>query len=172
MSTTSGRIAGGMLAEFEQELNTTRRFLERIPVDKLKWRAHPKSMTVGQLALHMAQVPGAVLNMAMQDRGTPPDFSAPRQEPASLKDVLGVLEESAALVRKVLPTLDDARMMATFEIAAGGKTLMSLPRVAFLRSIMLNHWYQHRGQLGVYLRLLGAQVPSSYGPSGDESPFG
>jgi uncharacterized damage-inducible protein DinB len=85
--------------------------------------------------------------------------------------VFETLEASATFVRQTLPTIDDRRMRDNFQIVLDGRTLMSLPRASFLRSIMLNHWYHHRGQLGVYLRLLGAVVPSSYGPSGDESPF-
>jgi uncharacterized damage-inducible protein DinB len=73
-------------------------------------------------------------------------------------------------LRQTLPTIDDGRMRDTFRMVQDGRTLMSLPRAAFLRNVMLNHWYHHRGQLGVYLRLLGAAVPSSYGPSGDEMP--
>jgi uncharacterized damage-inducible protein DinB len=80
------------------------------------------------------------------------------------------LDQCAAHLRQTLPTLDDSRMSDTFRVTQGGQVVMAVPRAAFLRSIMLNHWYHHRGQLGVYLRLLGASVPSSYGPSGDELP--
>ena len=164
-------VAGAMLAEFEAELPTTRKFLERVPADKLGWRPHEKSMTAGQLALHVAQVPLGVLGMAMKDAAPPPNFSGGRQQPESVAEVVAALEQSAAFVRQTLPTLDDRRMADTFRVVAGGQTLMALPRQTFLRRILLNHWYHHRGQLGVYLRLLGAAVPSSYGPSGDESPF-
>jgi uncharacterized damage-inducible protein DinB len=168
----SAAIAAGLLAEFGQELATTRRFLERVPGDKLRWRPHAKSMSAGQLALHIAQVPRGVLGMALTDEAAPPDMSRTRPEASSVREVLDALEQSAAFVRETLPALDNSRMLATFAIVKDGKTLMSLPRVAFLRSIMLNHWYHHRGQLGVYLRLMGVSVPASYGPSGDESPFG
>jgi uncharacterized damage-inducible protein DinB len=82
--------------------------------------------------------------------------------------VLDLLDRSAASVRQTLPSVDDERMRETFRVVQSGRTLMSLPRADFLRSIMLNHWYHHRGQFGVYLRLVGALVPSSYGPSADE----
>jgi uncharacterized damage-inducible protein DinB len=134
------------------------------------WKPHEKSMTLGQLSLHIAQVPFGVLQLSMQNEAAPPDMSSPPQ-PANHREIIQALEHSAAFVRKTLPTIDDARMNEIFRIAQGGRTLMAVPRSAFLRSIMLNHWYQHRGQLGVYLRLTGAKVPSSYGPSGDE-PFG
>lgn len=163
-------IATSFLAEFEQELGTTKKFLERVPEKQLTWRPHEKSMTVGQLALHIAQAPEGVLRMSQPDESAPPDFSAGRPQPATLREVLDALEQSAAYLRQTLPTVDDSRMRDTFRVVQGGRALLSLPRVAFLRSIMLNHWYHHRGQLGVYLRLLGVAVPSSYGPSGDELP--
>jgi uncharacterized damage-inducible protein DinB len=163
-------IARSILEEFEQELGTTRKFLERVPADKLAWRPHEKSMTAGQLALHIAQVPAGVVEFSLPDEAPPPDFSNPEQ-PADLRQVLDALDRSAGRVRQTLPTIGDDRMQETFKVVRDGRVLMALPRAAFLRSIMLNHWYHHRGQLGVYLRLLGARVPSSYGPSADESPL-
>ena len=163
-------IATSLLAEFEQELGTTRKFLERVPEGRLTWRPHEKSMTAGQLALHIATTPEGVLRLSEPDEAAPPDFSAGQPQPATLREVLDALDHSAAYLRQALPTMDDSRMRDTFRIVQGGRTLLSLPRAAFLRSIMLNHWYHHRGQLGVYLRLLGTAVPSSYGPSGDEMP--
>jgi uncharacterized damage-inducible protein DinB len=164
-------VAGALLAEFEAELATTRKFLERVPADRLGWRPHEKSMTAGQLALHVAQTPLGVLSMALQDAAPPPNFSGGRQQPATVDELLAALDKSAAFVRETLPTLDDRRMADTFRVVADGRELMAVPRAAFLRRILLNHWYHHRGQLGVYLRLCGAKVPPSYGPSGDESPF-
>lgn len=166
----SREIATALLAEFEQELGTTRRFLERVSEDRLTWQPHEKSMSAGQLALHIAQVPERVLRLSQPDEATAPDFNQGRPQPATLREVFEALEQSAAFVRQTLPTMDDARMLDTFRVVRNGSLLLSLPRVAFLRSIMFNHWYHHRGQLGVYLRLLGVAVPSSYGPSGDELP--
>lgn len=163
--------AASFLAEFEAELATTRKFLERLPSDRLTWKPHEKSMTAGQLALHIAQVPMDVLAMSMHDESAPPDLSKPNEQPTSVAAILSSLDQTAKFVRDTLPTISDQRMSQMFKIAAGGKTLFTAPREMFLRRIMLNHWYHHRGQLGVYLRLLGAKVPSSYGPSGDESPF-
>jgi uncharacterized damage-inducible protein DinB len=165
-------VAQALLAEFESELKVTRNFLSRLPEDRLDWRPHEKSMTAGQLALHIAETPRGVAQLVQADEATPPDFSGERERPASVAQVLEALESSAAVVRELLPTISDERMRETFKIIRGGATLMALPRAAFLRAVMLNHWYHHRGQFGVYLRLVGAKVPSSYGPSGDESPFG
>jgi uncharacterized damage-inducible protein DinB len=166
----SNAIARSLLAEFERELATTRRFLERLPADRLNWQPHEKSMTAGELALHIAGVPGTVLRLTMPDEMNLPDFNAPRPKPASLAEVLDVLTGSADYVKKTLPTVDDGRMHDTFKVVHNGRTFSAMPRAEFLRAILLNHWYQHRGQLGVYLRLLGAAVPSSYGPSADEMP--
>jgi uncharacterized damage-inducible protein DinB len=161
-------IARSLLAEFERELTTTRRFLEHLPEERLTWRPHEKSMTAGQLALHIAQAPAGVLQLSQVDEATLPNFSADRQQPATLGEVFAELDRTVAEVRQILPKVDDLRMSQTFRVVQSGRTIMAMPRVDFLRSIMLNHWYHHRGQFGVYLRLVGAKVPSSYGPSGDE----
>jgi uncharacterized damage-inducible protein DinB len=164
-------LAETYLAEFLHEAKTTRRFLERLPADKLAWRAHEKSRTAGQLALHIASVPGGVIQMAAADPARAPDFSRPNPQPATVEEILTAHDESVATVRNVLPTFTDVAMAATWRaLGPDGKEVMVVPRAAFLRSILLNHWIQHRGQFGVYLRLVGAKVPTSYGPSGDEAP--
>jgi uncharacterized damage-inducible protein DinB len=163
-------IAQAFLAEYDQEAKTTRKFLERVPQDKLAWKCHDKSMSIGQLALHMATAPGAIIEMAAKDAAPIPDFSAGRPAPTSIAEILAAFDHSTQAVRKLLPTMDDAKMHAMWSGQAGGKTVVSMPRVVFIRSVLLNHIYHHRGQLGVYLRLLGAKVPSAYGPSGDELP--
>jgi uncharacterized damage-inducible protein DinB len=161
-------IALAMLAEFEHEARITREFLERIPQDKLGWKPHEKSHTAGELALHIANVPGSVVRSVQVDESPLPDFAALFQQPATVQDILSSHEKSIETVREILPTMDDARLMTNWSATRDGKPVMTMPKVMFLRSIMLNHWIQHRGQLGVYLRLVGAKVPSSYGPSGDE----
>jgi len=161
-------IADLLLAEFEAQAPVTRKFLERLPADKLTWKPHDRSMTAGQLAYHLAFVPGGVIRGAQQSQITPPDFV--HHQPTSIKEILDAYDQSIATVREVMPTFDDAAMHATWRIIAGEKQIAAMPRVAFLRNIMLNYWYQHRGQFAVYLRMLGQPVPSSWGPSADESP--
>ncbi len=161
-------IANAMLGEFEHESKITRKFLERIPQDKLKWKPHEKSHTTGELALHIANVPGNVVRTAMVDESPVPDFAAMFKQPVTVQEILSSHEKSIQTVREILPTLDDARLMTNWSAMLDGKPVMTMPKVMFLRLIMLNHWIQHRGQLGVYLRLVGAKVPASYGPSGDE----
>ena len=159
-----------LLQELEQEARTTRRVLERVPDAHLAWKPHEKSRSLGQLALHIATVPGGVATLASTPVGQAPNFD---NEPAAstAAELLPALEESIAKAKGILQGLDDASMMATFRIMAGNRELMAMPRVAFLRAIMLNHWYHHRGQLSVYLRELNVPVPSIYGPSADENPF-
>jgi uncharacterized damage-inducible protein DinB len=161
-------IAHAMLGEFEVESKITRKFLERIPQERLGWKPHEKSHTAGALGLHIAIVPGNVVREAMVDESPLPDFAALFKQPASVQEILTSHEKSIETVREILPTLDDARLMTNWSAMRDGKAVMTMPKVTFLRSIMLNHWIQHRGQLGVHLRLMGAKVPSSYGPSGDE----
>lgn len=159
------------LTEFERELKTTRTFLERVPSDRLTWKPHEKSMTAGQLALHIASVPRGVLGMSLNDEASPPDQSRGHEQPTSVAQAIETLDQGAQFVRATLPTISDRRMEQTIKLVVGGHVVMEAPREVFLRSVLFNHGYHHRGQLGVYLRLTGATVPMSYGPSGDESPF-
>ena len=164
------RLIDGLLAELEQEAATTQRVLERIPQAHLSWRPHPKSMSLGQLALHVATVPGSVAELAARDVvPEPPAFVQP--EAATAAELVPSLMASIATARATLGGFDDARMTAMWRLQSGGRDIMAMPRVALVRAIMLNHWYHHRGQLLVYLRLLDQSVPSVYGPTADENPF-
>lgn len=162
-------IAQTFLVEFDQQAPVTRRFLERLPEDKLTWKPHRRSRSAGQLALHLAEVPGNVVRFVQEKTGEAPDFSN-IPEPASREQVLRAFDESVATVRSLLPQFDDAAMKENFRVLAGEHEVLALPRQDFVRNIMLNHWYQHRGQFGVYLRLLDIPVPASWGPSADEVP--
>jgi uncharacterized damage-inducible protein DinB len=163
-------IADALLAELEQEAHTTQRVLERIPEAHLSWKPHPKSMSLGQLALHVATVPGNVAELAAMDAvPEPPAFV--QAEAATTAELVPSLTASVAKARRHMGGLDDAEMRRTWRLMAGGREIMAMPRVAFVRAVMLNHWYHHRGQLLVYLRLLDVPVPSVYGPTADENPF-
>jgi uncharacterized damage-inducible protein DinB len=161
-------IAQSMLAEFETQARVTRKFLERLPEDKLTWKPHERSMTAGQLAYHIAWTPGSVVRFVQETSKQAGNFNFP--QPASLQEVLDKFEESIRAVREVLPTFDDAAMYETWRLLKDDKELIATQRGLFLRDIMLSHWYQHRGQFCVYLRLLNVPVPSSWGPSADEQP--
>jgi uncharacterized damage-inducible protein DinB len=163
-------IAQALLAEFEQQAPITRRYIERLPEDKLTWKPHDKSLTAGQLAYHLASVPGAIVDVVQSNPAelhSLPSFPQPQTRDECLK----VFEESIAAARHILPTFDDAAMDETWRLSIAGTEIVAQPRQQFIRDIMLSHWYQHRGQFSVYLRMLGAPVPASWGPSGDEPPL-
>ena len=162
-------IAAAFLQELEQEAGATRRVLERVPDAHLDWRPHPKSWSLGQLALHVAQLTGGVAQLAMQSPAAPPQFV--QERPKRSADLVPALHESIKTAKSTLGEVSDATMMETWRLVAGDRELLAMPRVAFVRAIMLNHWYHHRGQLLVYLRLLDIPVPSIYGPSADEPSF-
>ncbi|HEU4939826.1 MAG TPA: DinB family protein [Vicinamibacterales bacterium] len=157
------------LQELEHEAKTTRRVLERVPNNQLGWRPHPKSRTLGELALHIAGTPGEVAKLAAQSEIQAPDFKD--AVPTSAAELIPALDESIATARQLLGKMDDATLNGTWRVKRNGQEVLAMPRAALLRSIMLNHWYHHRGQLSVYLRELGVPVPSIYGPSADENPF-
>jgi uncharacterized damage-inducible protein DinB len=162
-------IAETLLQELDQESQATTRVLERVPDAHLDWRPHAKSYSLGQLALHVAQIPGAVATLAMQSPATPPQFVQARAEKSA--DLVPALHESIKTAKATLAAATDATMMETWRLVAGNRELLAMPRAAFLRAIMLNHWYHHRGQLLVYLRQLDVPLPSVYGPTADENPF-
>jgi len=163
-------IAQSLLVEFESQAPVTRRFLERLPEDKLTWKPHEKSMTAGQLAYHLAFTPGGVIRFVQNNPAQAPDF-ANFPQPASRQEVLKLMDDNVAAVRELLPKLSDAQMNETWRLLAGDKEVLAQPRGLFIRDVMFSHWYQHRGQFSVYLRILGVPVPASWGPSADEPPL-
>ena len=165
------RIADAILMEIDQEAATTRRLLERIPESKLTWRPHPKSMTLGQLAWHVSQTQGRVVDAVSVDTMEMPDFSI--QPSAETKtQLLSEFDAGLAHAKELINGWDDATANSSWTLTRNGQVLMSLTRIGFMRSIGMNHLYHHRGQLSVYLRLLDVPLPSIYGPSADENPFG
>lgn len=166
-------IAQSLLAEFETQAPITRRFIERLPEDKLTWKPHDKSMTAGQLAYHLASVPGGIIRFVQNNPAQVPNFEDGNRfpQPASRQEILKTLDESIAAVRTLLPKFDDAAMNETWRLTAGGREVAAQPRAQFVRDVMLSHWYQHRGQFSVYLRMLNVAVPASWGPSADEPPL-
>ena len=163
------RMVDPILMELEMEAQTTKRVLDRIPEDKLSWKPHPKSYSLGQLGLHIAAAPGNLATAVSADSFEVPNFV--QAEPKTRAEILEAFSKSMATAHEALNKMDDARLMAMWSLMSKGKAIMTVPRAAFIRSIMLNHIYHHRGQLSVYLRLLDVPVPSIYGPSADENPF-
>jgi uncharacterized damage-inducible protein DinB len=160
-----------MQKEFTEEVATTKRVLDRVPVDKLSWKPHERSMSLGQLALHIASVPGGIAKITKPDTFdvSKSDFNPPM--PESMNEVHAAFEQSVRDVEQTLSETTEETAQADWHLMVGDKELVSMPRVSVWRSLMLNHWYHHRGQLAVYLRLLDVPVPSIYGPSADQNPF-
>jgi len=155
-----------IVQELEQEAQATRRVLERVPGNQLGWKPHEKSMTLGQLAMHVANLPGAIAEVSTSSFDV--KTAIPRPDATSTDQILSDFDESLTRARAILTKMSDAELATPWQMMNGGRELWSLPRGAFLRSVMLNHWYHHRGQLTVYLRQTGAQVPAVYGDSADE----
>src|SRR5262245_46756576 len=161
-----------ILGELEVENATTRRVLERVPSDKLAWKPHPKSMSLGQLALHVAMSPGSVAEgWACQDTVDFGKGGGRSPEPTSTQEILAAHDESVKKTKSALERIGDDGLRQQWTATMNGATIFNMPKAALVRSIVLNHCYHHRGQLSVYLRLLDVPVPSIYGPSADESPF-
>jgi uncharacterized damage-inducible protein DinB len=160
-----------MLKEFREEAATTRRVLDKVPADKLSWRPHQKSMSLGQLAMHIATVPGGISKALQGDEFEidPKNFGT--KEPGSVQEIYAAHDQSVRDAEAFLSGVTEQSAGANWRLKVNGKQVVGRPRMEVVRSIMMNHWYHHRGQLSVYLRLLEVPVPSIYGPSADENPF-
>jgi uncharacterized damage-inducible protein DinB len=164
-----------MLGEFDQEMQNTRKTLERCPDDKWNWKPHDKSGTVGWLAGHIATMPGWTAVTLTTDQLDYAPVDGPAYQPPKTdnrKELLAVFDKSAAEARTALSTVSDQEIMKPWKLLAGGKEILTLPRVACLRGMIFNHIIHHRAQLTVYYRLLGIPVPALYGPSADEGQPG
>jgi uncharacterized damage-inducible protein DinB len=164
-------IAESLLPEFDREMGATRRMLERVPDGQFAWKPHDKSMTLGRLAEHLAELPGW-LKMSIVEHGV--DMSLPRpadyQPPQTRAAVLALFDRNVAEARATLTGKSDAELMAPWTLKAQGKEVFTMPKAVVLRGFVMNHLIHHRGQMTVYLRLQNVPVPSIYGPSADE-PF-
>lgn len=161
-------ISEALLPEFDREMISTRRTLERVPADKPEFAPHPSSTPLGRLAPHVAQLAGFGLSVLTTPQV---DFSAGSYRPLpfeSAAQLVSVLDEGAAKVRKALIEMHDEAWNEHWKLAIDGTTLFDGPRFLAYRQMFLNHLIHHRAQLGVYLRLNGIPVPAIYGPSADE----
>ena len=160
-----------ILQELREEAAITKRLLDRVPADKLTWQPHAKSMTLGQLAGHIAAIPGRISRMAQEDSFDVLKGSFVPPQPKGLDEILATLEQGVRDAEQILQRMTDERMAGTFRLMKGDRELFRQPRANIVRTIMLNHWYHHRGQLSVYLRLLDVPLPVIYGRSADTDPF-
>jgi uncharacterized damage-inducible protein DinB len=162
--------ADAILPEFEQEMANTRKVLERVPEDKLEWRAHAKSNTIGWVANHLAEIPGWVEGTLSQSSwDIAPAGGHPYQSPklASRQAILALFDQNVAAGRKALAAARDEEMAQMWSLLQAGQPMFTMPRSVVIRSFVLNHTIHHRAILCVYLRLNDIPVPGMYGPSGD-----
>jgi uncharacterized damage-inducible protein DinB len=167
-------LAQTILPEFDQEMKGVRRALERVPDDRLGWKPHPKSMTLGRLASHLAELPTwAVHSLKLDSLDiAPPGQPTPRGASlGSRQEILALFDAKVAEARAAIAEAPDEAFGQPWSLLRGGQTIFTLPRLAVLRSAVLNHMIHHRGQLTVFLRLNDVPVPSLYGPSADEPTF-
>jgi len=164
-------ISQMLLPEYDMEMATTRKTLERVPEDKFGWKPHDKSMTLGRLAGHLAEMPGwGALTIAKDSFDVAPPGAPPYAPPnfKTRKEILDLFDKNTADARAAIAGASDENLGKPWTLLSGGKTIFTMPRVAVIRSMIMNHNIHHRAQLGVYLRLNNLPVPSVYGPSADE----
>ncbi|MCM3877639.1 MAG: DinB family protein [Thermoanaerobaculia bacterium] len=166
------RMIDPFIMELDRECATTRKLLERVPDGKLDWAPHPKSSTLGRLAMHVATLPEfakALLGDGFDAAAAPLDPA--RSVPERASGIVERFDKVVVEAKAALAQLDDARAMGAWRLSFGPKTLFTMPRIAVVRNFILNHVIHHRGQLSVYLRLLDVPLPPIYGPTADENPF-
>lgn len=160
-----------LLPEWEHEMSTTRKTLERVPEDKVDWKPHNTSMPMGRLAGHIAEMAGFAAQTFQGDSFDFHPLGAPPMEPTvmkSRKQLLDLFDKNVAAAKAAITKASDEDFLKTWTLMNGGKTFFAMPRIQILRGMILNHVIHHRGQLSVYLRMNQVPVPSIYGPSGDE----
>ncbi len=164
-------MAQTMLEQFKQEAAGTRKALERVPFDKAEWAPHEKSMTLGRLAGHIAEMPGwgaSILTTEEFDMAPPDGEPYEPQVHESIDDVLATFDQGVSAIEAALPGVRDEAFGEHWSLKSGGEEVMGGPRGALFGNLVINHVIHHRGQLTVYLRLCDVPVPGMYGPSADE----
>jgi uncharacterized damage-inducible protein DinB len=161
-----------LLPEFDHEMVTTRKFLDRVPDDKFAWKPHDKSMSLGQLVAHLAEMPGWAVPTLKQDSLDLAPPGGPPFQPAktsSRQETLDLFDKNVATARNAIARAADEALMKPWSLLTGGKVIFTMPRIGVVRNMIMNHSVHHRAQLGVYFRLNNIPVPSAYGPTADES---
>ena len=157
-----------LLPEFDREMGLARRVLERAPEGQFAYRPHPRSMSLGELAGHVAHLPYWATETMRGAEFAMTRSEARRDAPESRTVLLNEFDGHVSCARRLLAGASDAELLVPWSLKVDGDVLFTMPRVTVLRGFVMNHLVHHRGQLTVYLRLLGTPVPSLYGPSGDE----
>jgi uncharacterized damage-inducible protein DinB len=166
-------LSESLLPEFDHEMANTRKTLERVPDEKFAWKPHERSMAMGNLAGHLANLPSwGTLTISSDSFDLAPGGQPVRTpELSSTKDVLEKFDENVAATHRAIAGASDPDLFKSWTLMSNGNTILTMPKVAVLRSFVMSHMIHHRAQLGVYLRLNDIAVPSIYGPSADENPF-
>lgn len=165
------RLSEALLPEFDHEMANTRKTLERVPEDKLGWKPHEKSGAMGWLAGHLANIPTWAIatidkdSLDLAPQGVP---LGPPPAPTSQKEIIEMFDKNVVAARGAIANAGDEHLLKRWSLLMGGKVVLTLPRMAVLRSFVMNHSIHHRAQLGIYLRLNNVPVPAIYGPSADE----
>jgi uncharacterized damage-inducible protein DinB len=163
-------IKDALLPEYDHEMGTTRRLLDRLPEADFSWKPHEKSMSLGQLAGHLANIPvwcSMVLDQTMFDLASLADDRKSR-EPVSRAALLQEFDGKVAAARSNLAQRTDPELLVPWTLKNGGHEIFTLPRISAIRTFVMNHSIHHRGQLSVYLRLRNVPLPRIYGPTADE----
>ena len=163
-------MVDSLLPEFDREMTTTRKVLERVPEDRFDWKPHARSFSLGALAAHVANLPTWGTETLAREEIEIGDGQQPTAPP-SKADLLATFDRNAAATRTALVGKSDAELLARWSLKRNGRVIFTMPKAAVLRSLVFSHLIHHRGQLTVYLRLLDVPVPSIYGPSADEPAF-
>jgi uncharacterized damage-inducible protein DinB len=159
-----------LISELEFEKTSTQKLLDRLPEDKLTWKPHPKALTLGQLAFHVATIPGRIATFA-NNGTTTAEVLTDHPLCDNKETILANFEKSFDQAIYILNNADEAWDAESWSCTLGDQEIINWPRPILLRFLMLNHWYHHRGELVTYLRTLDVLIPSVYGPSADENPF-
>jgi uncharacterized damage-inducible protein DinB len=166
----STNISQALLPEFDQEMAGTRTVLQRIPMDNYDWKPHTKSFNMGKLATHVAHLPGwATMTVATNELDLSQPFEQP--QPKTTEELLALFEQTSAEARKALEGVSDEELMKPWTLRMGDRTIFTMPKIAVIRGMVMNHIIHHRAQLTVYLRLNDVPVPGLYGPSADDNAF-
>ncbi|MEZ4585528.1 MAG: DinB family protein [Gemmatimonadales bacterium] len=163
-------IVEALAMELDHAVKQTHTLLERLPEDRLGWRPHPKAYSLGQLALHLGQIPSIVSAFVAQDVSQFPT-ERNQAEAGSRAEAARTLDEGHANAKAALARMSDAALSTPWKLERDGQELMTVPRMVLFREFLLNHFYHHRGQLTTYLRTLDVPLPSTYGPTADVDPF-
>ena len=168
-------ISDGLLPHYDQEIGRTRRLLESVPEDKFAWSPHDKSMSLGELASHLAAVLAWAPTIIEQDEfdvappGSEGSYSPTTYE--TLTDILNAFDKNAGNAREMLAAKSDEEYMAPWSLKKGGEVLFTAPRVGVVQDMLIHHLIHHRGQMSVYLRMCDVPVPQTYGPTADFPDF-